>query len=51
MKAWGIEKFGDNAQVKRIDVPIPKLGDHDVLIKIKAASINPVDLKIRSGQR
>ena len=34
--------------LKEIDTPIP--GPHDVLVKIKAAGINPVDTKIRQGK-
>lgn len=32
------------------DVPEPKLGEEDILIQVHAASINPLDLKIRSGE-
>ena len=27
----------------------PKAGDHDILIKVKAAGVNPVDWKISEG--
>ena len=29
--------------------PIPTIGPKDLLVKIKAVSINPVDVKIRAG--
>ena len=31
------------------DVPIPKIGDHDVLIRVKAAAVNPVDILNLTG--
>ncbi len=50
MKAWAINKYGDNSQVKPMDLPEPRIADDEVLIKIRAASINPVDFKIRDGK-
>lgn len=49
MKAWAIQEYGDNSRVQLMDVPEPGVGDRDVLIQVKAASINPVDFKIRQG--
>lgn len=49
MKAFIIERYG-KAEVGRIaEMPTPQVADEDVLIKIHAASINPLDLKIREG--
>lgn len=31
------------------DIPIPKIGDHDVLIRVKAAAVNPVDILNLTG--
>ena len=50
MKAWGINEYGDNSKVQQIKVKSPKIGPNDVMIKIKAASINPVDYKVRNGE-
>jgi NADPH:quinone reductase-like Zn-dependent oxidoreductase len=50
MKAWAIEKYGDNSVVKMMDLSIPSYGDDEVLIEVRAASINPVDFKIRNGE-
>lgn len=49
MKAWAIEQYGDNAALKLMQLPVPEPGDNDVIIQVKAASLNPVDLKIRNG--
>ncbi|MDP4510171.1 NADP-dependent oxidoreductase [Nonomuraea turcica] len=49
MKAFVVERYGDADTVRASDVPDPKAGAHDVLVRIHAASVNPVDLKIRNG--
>jgi NADPH:quinone reductase-like Zn-dependent oxidoreductase len=45
----GIEEFGDPDRIKRLDVPDPQVGPDYVLIRVKAAGVNPVDAGIRSG--
>ncbi|WP_246797576.1 zinc-binding alcohol dehydrogenase family protein [Burkholderia perseverans] len=32
-----------------IELPVPELRDHDLLVEVKAVSVNPVDTKIRRG--
>lgn len=49
MKAFVIERYSKQEPVRLVDVPEPTLGEQDVLVQIHAASINPLDLKIRSG--
>ena len=31
-------------------MPEPEVGDHDVLVAVRAASVNPLDAKIRDGE-
>lgn len=50
MKAFMIDKYGKADVVRLADMPEPALQDDDVLVEIHAASINPLDLKIRSGE-
>ncbi len=50
MKAVCIHSFGGPEVLKVEDVEIPQPKDDEVLIKVHAASINPVDYKIRAGQ-
>lgn len=50
MKAAYIERYGNNDLVKLGFVPQPQLGPHDLLVRVRAASVNPVDLAIRSGR-
>ncbi|MDI3257005.1 MAG: NADP-dependent oxidoreductase [Kyrpidia sp.] len=49
MKAVVIDGYGNRDQLKLTDMPMPELRDTDVLIEIHAASVNPVDWKIRRG--
>jgi len=50
MKACIIEAFGGRDQLKISDLPKPEAGDGEVLIRIQAAGVNPVDYKIREGR-
>lgn len=49
MKAMLIEGYGKTPLQLR-DVPMPSIGEKDVLVEIYAASVNPVDFKIRNGK-
>src|SRR5690349_25054144 len=49
MKAFLVERYGDADAVRAGDVPDPQVGREDVLVRIHAASVNPLDLKIRDG--
>lgn len=50
MKAIRVFQFGGPEVLKIVhDTPIPKPGDHDVLIRVKAIGVNPVETYIRSG--
>src|SRR4051812_41673094 len=50
MRAAFFRKYGNNDVVELGELPRPPVGPKDVLIKIHAASVNPVDFKIRDGQ-
>ena len=49
MKAVRIHAYGASDVLKLEDIPTPEPGIGEVLVKIKAASINPIDYKIREG--
>jgi len=49
MKTIAIQEFGGRDKLQVMDLPIPPVGPQDVLIRIKAAGVNPVDWKIREG--
>ena len=49
MKTYLIEKYGDQSVVRAAEMPDAEPGADDVLVKIHAASVNPLDFKIRDG--
>jgi NADPH:quinone reductase-like Zn-dependent oxidoreductase len=49
MKAIAIEEYGGREKLKVMDVPKPVPQPGEVLIRIMAAGVNPVDCKIRQG--
>lgn len=49
MKAHVITAFGGTDVFKIIDIPQPKPKKGEVLIQVKASSLNPIDVRIRTG--
>ena len=49
MKAMVIDKYGA-APMRLAEVPTPNIGEYEILAEIRAASINPIDFKIRDGK-
>jgi len=50
MKAFVVDRYGKKDNVRIGDMPDPMLQDEDVLVQIRAASVNPLDSKIRDGE-
>jgi NADPH:quinone reductase-like Zn-dependent oxidoreductase len=50
MKAAQIEAYGDTSVIKINDIDIPRAQPGHVVVEVYAASLNPFDSKIRSGQ-
>ena len=50
MKAVVLHKYGKPDELKWEDVEDPKPGPGEVLVRVAAVSINPVDWKMRSGE-
>ena len=51
MKAVRVHEFGGPEVLKyEKNAPIPPIGSEDVLIRVKAIGVNPVETYIRSGQ-
>jgi NADPH:quinone reductase-like Zn-dependent oxidoreductase len=51
MKAVRIHEYGGASVLLYEDAPIPELNPDDVLIKVYASGVNPVDWKVREGLR
>jgi alcohol dehydrogenase len=49
MRAFAIDRYGGPEVLTMRDLPEPEPGPGDLLVEIQAASVNPVDFKIRSG--
>ncbi len=49
MKAIIINEFGDIDKLLMTELPLPEVLENEVLIEVKAISINPVDVRTRSG--
>src|SRR5947207_443924 len=49
MRAFVVEHYGEDG-LRAADVPEPEVGDRDVLVEVRAASINPLDKMVRDGE-
>ncbi len=52
MKAIGYHKalpIGDDQALVDVDLPKPTPGPRDLLVAVRAVSVNPVDVKLRGG--
>jgi alcohol dehydrogenase len=45
-----LERYGDRSAMALRDVPKPEAGTGNVLVRVRAAGLNPVDYKIREGK-
>lgn len=50
MKAFILNSYGKDSQLRPGETPEPELRDQDVLVQVHAASVNPLDSKIRDGE-
>jgi len=50
VKAFLVDKYGRDTRLRLGTIPEPHLGDQDVLVRILAAGVNPLDAKIMAGE-
>ncbi|MFJ1967142.1 NADP-dependent oxidoreductase [Streptomyces sp. NPDC087903] len=50
MKAFVVERYGDKSGLRAGEMPDPQVGADDVLVRVHAASVNPLDYKTRDGE-
>ena len=44
-------RYGGSEVLQLENVPVPKIGEDELLIKIEATGVNPIDWKLREGMR
>lgn len=49
MKAVQIDKYSKDINVMINDISVPKISDDEVLVKVKAAAVNPLEILILTG--
>ncbi|MBO3287088.1 NADP-dependent oxidoreductase [Paenibacillus sp. FSL M8-0228] len=49
MRAAQIQKYSKKIQVELNDVDMPQINNHEVLVKVKAAGVNPLDILNLNG--
>lgn len=49
MRAVQIQRYAKTIHTVLREIPIPEISDSEVLIRVKAAAVNPVDLLIQTG--
>src|SRR5437868_11322824 len=50
MRAIAIDAYGGSERLQLMELPIPEVGPDDVLIRVRAAGVNPADISIREGR-
>ncbi|WP_433505212.1 NADP-dependent oxidoreductase [Pseudonocardia halophobica] len=50
MRAFLVDRYGRDSTLRAGKLPDPEIGDHDVLVRILAAGVNPLDAKIMAGE-
>jgi len=50
MKAFVVDRYGRKQSLRFAEMPNPELRNGDVLVRVHAAGVNPLDSKIRDGE-
>jgi NADPH:quinone reductase-like Zn-dependent oxidoreductase len=50
MKAFIVDRYGKHSRLLGAQLPDPHIGARDVLVRIRASGVNPLDAKIMSGE-
>jgi NADPH:quinone reductase-like Zn-dependent oxidoreductase len=50
MRAFIVRKRGTINDIEQVEIDYPAIGSDDVLVRVKAAAINPADIKVVTGK-
>jgi NADPH:quinone reductase-like Zn-dependent oxidoreductase len=50
MKAFVVDKYSKKGILRLAEMPVPEVGDNDVLVEVHATGVNLLDSKIRTGE-
>jgi NADPH:quinone reductase-like Zn-dependent oxidoreductase len=50
MRAWCFRRYGGPEVLSFEELPVPLVAPREILVKVAAASINPIDSKLREGK-
>lgn len=50
MRAFILERYGRADRVRHAEIPEPQMREDDVMVRVHAAGVNPLDSKIRNGE-
>lgn len=50
MKAIQIKQYSKDIKVEMNEIPVPKIGDNEVLVKVVTAAVNPLEKLIMTGE-
>ncbi|MGF6178751.1 NADPH:quinone reductase-like Zn-dependent oxidoreductase [Ensifer sp. 4252] len=50
MKAFVVDKYKKKGALRLADMPDPRMGADDVLVRIQATAVNLLDSKVRDGE-
>lgn len=51
VRGWGFTAYGGPEHESILEVPVPRPGPGELLVRVRAAGVNPADWKLRSGAR
>src|SRR3546814_17629241 len=51
MKAIGAHRYGGPEVLEVVELPDPEPGAGEVLVRVRAAAVNPTDTYVRNGER
>jgi NADPH2:quinone reductase len=49
MRAIVLNSYGSTSNFEKAEIPLPKISPNQVLVRVVASSVNPVDCKIKKG--